>query len=216
MMMAAINPDLCGPIMLAGSPLSYWAGVRGKNPLRYLGGMLGGTWLTALAGDLGNGIFDGADLVANFEIAEPGQHLWRSPTTSIRRSIPRAARFLEFETWWGSPVLLNAEEMQWIADNLFVGNKLADGRAAHARRQCASTCAISRRRSSCSAPGATTSRRRSRRWAGSPICMTTTGDRRERPDDRLHDCTRASAISASSCPARWRRKEHGEFASAWT
>jgi hypothetical protein len=38
-----------------------------------------------------------------------------------------AARFLDFETWWGSPVLLNAEEMQWIADNLFVGNRLATG-----------------------------------------------------------------------------------------
>jgi hypothetical protein len=36
-------------------------------------------------------------------------------------------RFLEFETWWGSPVLLNAGEMQWIADNLFVGNKLSTG-----------------------------------------------------------------------------------------
>ena len=36
-------------------------------------------------------------------------------------------RFLEFETWWGNPVLLNAGEMQWIADNLFVGNKLTSG-----------------------------------------------------------------------------------------
>ena len=42
-------------------------GVHGKNPMRYLGGVLGGTWLTALTGDLGNGIFDGADLIANFE-----------------------------------------------------------------------------------------------------------------------------------------------------
>ena len=31
MMMAAIRPELCGPIMLAGSPLSYWAGVRGTQ-----------------------------------------------------------------------------------------------------------------------------------------------------------------------------------------
>jgi len=38
-----------------------------------------------------------------------------------------AERFLDFETWWGSPVLLNAEEMQWIADNLFVGNRLSTG-----------------------------------------------------------------------------------------
>jgi len=29
--------------MLAGSPLSYWAGGHGKNPMRYLGGLLGGT-----------------------------------------------------------------------------------------------------------------------------------------------------------------------------
>ena len=62
--------------MLAGSPLSYWAGVRGKNPMRYLGGMLGGTWLTALAGDLGNGIFDGAHLVANFESLNPANTYW--------------------------------------------------------------------------------------------------------------------------------------------
>jgi pimeloyl-ACP methyl ester carboxylesterase len=32
MMTAAIRPDLMGPILLAGTPLSYWAGVRGKNP----------------------------------------------------------------------------------------------------------------------------------------------------------------------------------------
>ena len=37
--------------------------------------LLGGTWLTALAGDLGDGIFDGANLVANFESLQPGQHL---------------------------------------------------------------------------------------------------------------------------------------------
>jgi hypothetical protein len=57
MMMAAIDSERVGPIILAGSPLSYWAGVHGKNPMRYLGGLLGGTWLTSLAGDLGNGIF---------------------------------------------------------------------------------------------------------------------------------------------------------------
>ncbi|MEJ1975289.1 MAG: DUF3141 domain-containing protein [Acetobacteraceae bacterium] len=35
MMMSAVRPDLVGPIVLAGAPLSYWAGVHGKNPLRY-------------------------------------------------------------------------------------------------------------------------------------------------------------------------------------
>jgi hypothetical protein len=127
MMMAAVNPDLCGPIMLAGSPLSYWAGVRGKNPLRYLGGTLGGTWLTALAGDLGAGIFDGADLVRNFESMNPANTYWKKLYNLYAKVDTEAERFLEFETWWGSPVLLNAGEMQWIADNLFVGNKLTAG-----------------------------------------------------------------------------------------
>jgi Protein of unknown function (DUF3141) len=127
MMMAAVNPDLCGPIMLAGSPLSYWAGVRGKNPLRYLGGVLGGTWMTALAGDLGHGIFDGADLVRNFESMNPANTLWGKPYNVYSKVDTEVHRFLDFETWWGSPVLLNAEEMQWIADNLFVGNKLSAG-----------------------------------------------------------------------------------------
>ena len=79
MMMAAIRPDLTGPIILAGSPLSYWAGVRGKNPMRYLGGLLGGTWLTELSGDLGAGIFDGAHLVANFESLNPANTYWTKP-----------------------------------------------------------------------------------------------------------------------------------------
>ncbi len=127
MMMAALHPDISGPIMLAGAPLSYWAGVRGKNPLRYLGGVLGGTWLTALAGDLGHGIFDGADLVKNFESMNPANTLWQKPYNVYSKVDTEAERFLEFETWWGSPVLLNAEEMQWIADNLFVGNRLASG-----------------------------------------------------------------------------------------
>ncbi len=127
MMMAAMRPELAGPILLAGSPLSYWAGVRGKNPMRYLGGVLGGTWLTALAGDMGHGIFDGANLVANFEMQNLANTYWQKAYNVYANVDKEAARFLEFETWWGSPVLLNAEEMQWIADNLFVGNKLATG-----------------------------------------------------------------------------------------
>jgi hypothetical protein len=63
MLLAAQRPELFGPIIIAGAPLSYWAGVRGVNPMRYSGGLLGGSWLTALAGDLGAGVFDGAALV---------------------------------------------------------------------------------------------------------------------------------------------------------
>lgn len=127
MMTAAIRPDLFGPILLAGSPLSYWAGVRGKNPMRYLGGTLGGTWLTALSGDLGNGVFDGANLVQNFESLNPANTYWQKAYNLYSKVDTETSRFLDFETWWGNPVLLNAGEMQWIADNLFVGNKLTSG-----------------------------------------------------------------------------------------
>jgi len=127
MMMGAIHPEKVGPIMLAGSPLSYWAGVHGKNPMRYLGGLLGGTWLTSLAGDVGNGIFDGANLVANFESLHLDNTYWTKIYNVYSKIDTEPPRFLEFEKWWGSPVLLNAGEMQAIADQLFVGNKLSSG-----------------------------------------------------------------------------------------
>lgn len=127
MMTAALNPDLPGPLVLAGAPLSYWNGVHGKNPLRYLGGLLGGTWLTALSGDLGNGIFDGANLVSNFESMNPANTWWKKEYRVYSQVDTEAQRFLEFEKWWGNPVLLNAHEMQYIADNLFVGNRLSSG-----------------------------------------------------------------------------------------
>ena len=57
LMTASIWPELFGPIILAGAPLSYWAG---KNPMRYAGGLLGGSWSTAMTSDLGAGRFDGA------------------------------------------------------------------------------------------------------------------------------------------------------------
>lgn len=126
-MMAATHPDTAGPLVLAGAPLDYWAGVHGKNPLRYLGGLLGGTWLTALAGDLGAGIFDGAALVANFERMNPANTLWKKGYNVYSNIDTEEERFLDFETWWGSPVLLNAAEMQFIADELFLRNKLSSG-----------------------------------------------------------------------------------------
>jgi hypothetical protein len=125
MLLAALRPELPGPIILAGTPLSYWAGVRGQYPLRYVGGLLGGSWLTALASDLGNGKFDGAWLVSNFEALNPANTLWKKHYNLYRNVDTEAPRYLEFEQWWGGHVLLNADEMQFIVDELFVGNKLA-------------------------------------------------------------------------------------------
>jgi len=128
MMLAALRPELFGPIIIAGSPLSYWQGVHGKNPMRYSGGLLGGSWLTALTGDLGQGKFDGAWLVQNFENQNPANTLWSKPYNLYSKIDTEAPRYLGFERWWGGHVNMNAEEMQFIVDQLFVGNNLAAGK----------------------------------------------------------------------------------------
>ncbi len=125
MMLAAVRPELFGPLIIPGSPLSYWAGVHGENPMRYTGGLLGGSWLTALTGDLGAGKFDGGYLVENFENLNPSNTYWTKYYDLWAKVDSEAERFLDFETWWGGHVNLNAEEMQWIVDELFIGNRLA-------------------------------------------------------------------------------------------
>ncbi len=128
MMLAAIRPELFGPLIIAGSPLSYWAGIRGINPMRYTGGLLGGSWLTALISDMGAGKFDGAWLVQNFENLNPANTLWSKNYNLFSKIDTEAPRYLEFERWWGGHVSLNAEEIQFIVDELFIGNNLAAGR----------------------------------------------------------------------------------------
>jgi hypothetical protein len=128
MILASLRPELFGPLIIAGAPLSYWAGVRGKYPMRYSGGLLGGSWLTALTSDLGGGKFDGAWLVQNFENMNPSNTLWTKQYNVYSKVDSEADRYLEFERWWGGHVNLNAEEIQFIVDQLFVGNNLAAGR----------------------------------------------------------------------------------------
>ena len=122
LMTAAVWPELFGPIILAGAPLSYWAG---KNPMRYAGGLLGGSWLTAMTGDLGDGRFDGAWLVQNFESLDPANTLWSKQYNLYANVDSEGPRYLGFEKYWGGHVFLEASEMQYIVDNLFIGNKLA-------------------------------------------------------------------------------------------
>jgi pimeloyl-ACP methyl ester carboxylesterase len=128
MMLAAIRPELFGPIIIAGSPLSYWEGVRGQYPMRYSGGLLGGSWLTAMTSDLGAGKFDGAWLVQNFESQNPANTYWTKQYNLYSKIDTEAERYLGFERWWGGHVNLNAEEIQFIVDELFVGNNLTAGR----------------------------------------------------------------------------------------
>ena len=125
LMTAAMRPELFGPIIVAGAPVSYWAGWHGRNPMRYAGGLMGGSWATALAGDLGNGRFDGASLVQNFEKLNPANTLWSKQYNLYANIDTEAPRYLEFEKYWGGHVFLNDVEMQYIVDNLFIGNRLA-------------------------------------------------------------------------------------------
>lgn len=128
MILASLRPQLFGPLIIAGAPLAYWAGVHGRYPMRYSGGLLGGSWLTALSSDLGGGKFDGAWLVQNFESQNPSNTLWTKQYNVYSKVDSEADRYLEFERWWGGHVNLNAEEIQFIVDELFIGNNLAAGR----------------------------------------------------------------------------------------
>ena len=131
MMLAAANPDDTGPIVINGAPMSYWGGAwsegGGDNPMRYSGGLLGGTWLASLVSDLGDGKFDGAWLVQNFENLNPANTFWDKYYHVFANVDTEPPRFLEFERWWGGFYLMNREEIEWITQNLFVGNKLWSG-----------------------------------------------------------------------------------------
>ena len=125
LMVAMLRPDLFGPCLVPGSPMSYWQGVRGKNPMRYAGGMAGGSWLTAMTSDLGNGKFDGTWLVLNFDMLNPAYWLWGKQYEVYANIDTEAVRYLEFEKWWGDFIEMNGDELQFLVDNLFIGDKLA-------------------------------------------------------------------------------------------
>lgn len=131
MMLAASDPDTAGPVVINGAPMSYWGGAwqegEGDNPMRYAGGLLGGTWLASFTADLGNGVFDGAWLVQNFESLNPANSFWDKYYNLFANVDTEPPRFLEFERWWGGYFLMNREEIEWITRNLFVGNKLWSG-----------------------------------------------------------------------------------------
>lgn len=131
MMLAASAPDDVGPIVINGAPMAYWSGAwhegESENPMRYAGGLLGGSWCSSLAADLGNGLFDGANLVQNFEYLNPANSLWDKYYKLFANVDTEAERFLQFERWWGGFYLMNKQEIEWIVQNLFVGNKLWSG-----------------------------------------------------------------------------------------
>ena len=127
-MLAATHDGLSGPTVLNGSPLSYWAGASDVNPMRLAGGLLGGTWLTHYVSDLGDGRFDGAWLAQSFERLNPANTLWDKNYRVFSDVDGERERFLEFERWWSGFHFVGREEMLAIVENLFVGNRLEEGK----------------------------------------------------------------------------------------
>ncbi len=128
MMLAASNPELTGPIVINGAPMSYWSGASNpeqkSNPMRYLGGLAGGSWFDSFIADAGNGIFDGAWLVQNFENLNPANSFWDKYYRLFANIDAEPQRFLDFERWWGGFYLMNREEIDWICQKMFVGNRV--------------------------------------------------------------------------------------------
>ena len=126
-LLSADCQGLVGPTVLNGSPLSYWTGESGANPMRVAGGLLGGAWLTHLTADLGNGRFDGAWLAQNFENLQPEKAIWEKYAHLFLNVDSERERFLEFERWWNGFYFLSREEILAIVENLFIGNQLEQG-----------------------------------------------------------------------------------------
>ncbi len=126
-LLSADCEGLVGPAVLNGSPLSYWAGESGVNPMRIAAGLLGGAWLTHFLADLGDGRFDGAWLVQNFENLKP-EAIWQKYANLFTNIDTEQGRFIEFERWWNGFYFLSREEILAIVENLFIGNQLEEGK----------------------------------------------------------------------------------------
>lgn len=126
-LLGADRPDVVGPMMINGSPMSYWAGEAGSNPMRVAGGLTGGAWLASFVCDVGNGQFDGAHLVTNFESLNLTNTLWTKQYNVYAKVDTEEKRYLNFEKWWSHYFMMDEQEIHFIVDKLFLGNELEQG-----------------------------------------------------------------------------------------
>lgn len=126
-LLAADCDGLTGPIVLNGSPLSYWSGEAASSPMRMMGALSGGAWAAHMISDLGDGRFDGAWLAQNFEALQPEKAIWDKYANLFAHADTERQRFLEFERWWNGYYTLSREEILGITQNLFIGNRLEQG-----------------------------------------------------------------------------------------
>ncbi|BBC00222.1 MULTISPECIES: DUF3141 domain-containing protein [Bradyrhizobium] len=76
---------------------------------------------------LGDGRFDGAWLVQNFENLKP-EEVWEKYANLLTHLDEERERFLKFERWWNGFYFLSREEILAIVENLFIGNTLEQGK----------------------------------------------------------------------------------------
>lgn len=126
-LLAADCVGLVGPVVLNGSPLSYWSGESGVNPMRLTAGLLGGAWAAEFTADLNDDRFDGAWLAMNFEALKPGNAIWGKYWNLFANIDTERERFLDFERWWNGFYHLSGEEMSAIVENLFIGDQIERG-----------------------------------------------------------------------------------------
>jgi hypothetical protein len=126
-MLGADRPDVTGPMVINGAPMSYWAGAPGVNPMRLGGGLSGGAWGALLLADLNAGELDGAWLVQNFESLNPARTWFRKVYDLFDQVDTERDRFLHFEKWWTGFYFLGEREIELIVSDLFIGNKLEKG-----------------------------------------------------------------------------------------
>lgn len=129
LILAAANPEITGPLVINGAPVAAWSGRIGENPMRYKGGLAGGITPALMMSDMGAGIFDGAHLVHNFEGLNPARNYFGKYFDLYSGVDTDREKFLEFERWWGGFHLMNEQEIRWIVENIFIGNRLARGEA---------------------------------------------------------------------------------------
>ena len=144
-------------MIIAGAPFVL-LGRRARPRTRCAipGGLNGDSWLTALTGDLGHGIFDGAALVQNFENMNPSNTLWGKQYELYARSTPRPALSRLRGNGGRIPPSSTPRRCSGSSTTCSSATSWPRPRSSPATRS-RSTCATSPRRSSASAPRATTS-----------------------------------------------------------
>ncbi len=149
----------------------------------------------------------------NFENQNPANTLWTKQYNLYSKIDTEAPRYLEFERWWGGHVNLNAEEIQFIVDELFIGNNLAAGRI---QTSDGATVDLRNIRSPivvfCSKGDNITPPQQALGW----ILDLYAGRRRDprlRADHRLHHPRERRPSRHFRLRRRGAKKEHGEFSS---